>query len=261
MSKNSIFYTHKHDILNIIDEEKSDHKWTTPYNFTTLDIVEGELIFPNAHFIRLQQHANSKINLNWLSKTASDLVKNMPNGAIRVAVFNNGDFGFNVRNHTINHHQAYRVSPLVVDQALAIRTKSYPQAFQSPPYPDCCQEWIWINKNNIILEGERSTVWIDLDGVLYTPSLSLPILNGVCRMALICIAEDINITVKQDFIPWSLDHKIGLSSSLKYLIEAQTNVLKKASSTGFNKLKIELIKQRKSKVLDLHISHLLAEAL
>jgi branched-chain amino acid aminotransferase len=62
-------------------------------------------------------------------------------------------------------------------------------------------EGIALDADGHVSEGSGMNVFLVHDGTLYTPPLATSILPGITRDAITKIAEDLNITVKEQVIP------------------------------------------------------------
>jgi len=62
-------------------------------------------------------------------------------------------------------------------------------------------EGIALDTNGQVSEGSGMNVFVVHDGVLYTPTLGASILPGITRDAVIKLAQDLNIPVKEATIP------------------------------------------------------------
>ena len=62
-------------------------------------------------------------------------------------------------------------------------------------------EGIMLDYQGMVSEGSGENIFIVLDGVLYTPPLSSSLLSGLTRDAVITLAEEIGLEVRQEQIP------------------------------------------------------------
>ena len=62
-------------------------------------------------------------------------------------------------------------------------------------------EGIALDSSGYLSEGSGMNVFLVHDGILYTPPLGASVLPGITRNAIIALAEDLNIPVKESVIP------------------------------------------------------------
>ena len=62
-------------------------------------------------------------------------------------------------------------------------------------------EGIALDSSGYLSEGSGMNVFLVHDGILYTPPLGASVLPGITRNAIITLAEDLNIPVKESVIP------------------------------------------------------------
>jgi branched-chain amino acid aminotransferase len=62
-------------------------------------------------------------------------------------------------------------------------------------------EGIALDSQGHVSEGSGMNVFLVHDGILYTPPLATSILPGITRNAIVQMAEDLNIPVKEQVIP------------------------------------------------------------
>jgi branched-chain amino acid aminotransferase len=65
-------------------------------------------------------------------------------------------------------------------------------------------EGISINPNGMIAEAAAANLFLVRGGVLYTPPLAASVLGGITRDSVICLAQDLGLTVVQEQLPREL---------------------------------------------------------
>jgi hypothetical protein len=222
------------------------------HHFTTIHIDGGRPVFPYAHARRLILQSDIKLDATQIVEELYSEAKFLENGVLRAGVSADGLLFFKTRAIRQYSQTSYRIAHrrIKVRQAGLHTHKIFPHPISSLERPESIDEWLWLNEEGVVLEGEWSNVWFEDKGRLFTPSLELPILQGIMRTAIIQIAEVVGIPIEEGHFRLNEYPYCGLSSALKYLVfTGQPH-----ASSVFNIVRDRLWSERFSNILDLKIA-------
>lgn len=152
--------------------------------------------------VRLLLHKSGRVELSHIT-----IIKTDPNQVFNVAL---SDFTFNKANVFTRHKTTKRI---ILDQ-----TRERMKLEFADQHID---EVIFCNRQGYITEGSFTTIFIEQDGIFYTPPLSAGILNGVLRHHLLERQPEKYKIKNIKFVDLKSTDNIWVGNSVRGLIRAK----------------------------------------
>lgn len=191
------------DILDEWEETRTKIKFLNHVDdfklVETIKVENGKLIQAGAHFDRLKK-SSEYFNFKFPSELLNIDPEN--DGILRILLSKNGNYTVESKQLIPNFTNKIRISKKILNsnnEFLYHKTTYrpwYKDSFNDITSGDIYDE-IFFNEKNELTEGSRTNIVVEINGKLYTPSLSSGLLNGVERQRMLdiglCFEKTLNI--------------------------------------------------------------------
>ncbi|MCP5493039.1 MAG: aminotransferase class IV [Leptospiraceae bacterium] len=154
----------------------------------TILVTNKKLVFEKEHLERLKRSA--AFFSFPLLKGLWNIQPECENCILRLVVYKNGNFDLKYLPLSPPKSNLVTVSDVILDSSNVFL---YHKTTYRPWYKEAMREIesgryydvLFCNKQGELCEGARSNLFIEIDGIFYTPSLASGLLNGILRQNLI----------------------------------------------------------------------------
>ena len=142
---------------------------------------------------------------------------------LRVAIVGMKMAHFHIRPKRDYQDGMYDIQPQIIKvlDASLHRKKAWPHPISQMTSIQSTDEWAWVNENGFVLEAQWSNVWLEQEGVVYTPPLTEPLLNGIMRTAILVAAEQLSVPIIEAPLLWNDSLPWVLSSCAKTILHTK----------------------------------------
>ena len=148
----------------------------------TMKIEDGKILFEQEHFLRMK---NTAKHYNYPFDLKKFIINRENNCIVRILLDKFGNFEIEYKLFAEVASNKIKLSSLTVsseDEFLLYKTTMRP--YYNVDYSDCFDE-IFFNEKDELTEGSRSNIFIEKDGILFTPPVKCGLLNGIYRQNLL----------------------------------------------------------------------------
>jgi len=148
----------------------------------TMKIEDGKILFEQEHFLRMK---NTAKHYNYPFDLKKFIINRENSCIVRILLDKFGNFEIEYNLFAEVASNKIKLSSLTVrseDEFLLYKTTMRP--YYNVDYSDCFDE-IFFNEKGELTEGSRSNIFIEKDGILFTPPVKCGLLNGIYRQNLL----------------------------------------------------------------------------